>query len=68
MSESVNSRHSTKAKWSGEFEMGRKGFGWNECLRQGRLVRVLNTSWPFQNEQGYSPRKTCPSLFRFVVK
>jgi hypothetical protein len=24
-SESVNSRHSTKAKWFGEFEMGRKG-------------------------------------------
>jgi len=48
VSESVNSRHSTKAKWFGEFEMGSKGFGWNECLRQGRLVRVLNTSWPFR--------------------
>jgi hypothetical protein len=22
----------------------------------------------FENEQGHSPRKTCPGLFRFVVK
>jgi hypothetical protein len=46
--ETVISRRSTKAKWFGEFEMGRKGFGWNECLRQGRLVGVLNTSGPFR--------------------
>jgi len=67
-SESVNSLHSTKARWFGEFAMARKGCGWSECLRQGRLVRVLNTSGLFENAQGYSPRKTCPSLFRFVVK
>ena len=66
-SESVNSLHSTKAKWFGEFEMGRKGFGWNAFVKTD-LWGCSTPAGLFENEQGYSPRKTCPSLFRFVVK
>jgi hypothetical protein len=34
------------------FEMGCKGFGWNECLRQGGLVQVFNTTGPIEDGIG----------------
>lgn len=52
----------------GEFEMGRKGCGWNESLVRADLCDAQHARSLFENAQPYRPRKTCPSLFRFVVK
>ena len=39
------------------------------CVGRQMCGAMLNTGRAFsKNEQRYSPRKTCPSLFRFVVK
>ena len=59
--------HSTKAKLFGEFEMGRKGSGWNECLCQGRLVRVLNTTGPFRKRARLQPSQNVCELLRLFT-
>ena len=68
-SESVQSIHSQqKRSCSASSRWVAKGVDGTNVFVKADLCGCSTPAGLFENGQGYSPRKTCPSLFRFVVK
>jgi hypothetical protein len=66
-SESFQSFIQQKRNCSASSRWAAKGLDWNECLCQGRLVRVLNTTGPFRKRARLQPTQNVCELLRLFT-